>query len=129
MGPEAQWYVLVEANSDFSTDPTWELREKYHVEGDRAAALSRAEQVCRTWGPWDKKPEETGRSVFRTSETSWLVEVTQERWSEQWERAFTSTWCVRVTVAELVYTKEPPPAHPPEKKKPGVMRRALGNGR
>lgn len=126
---DEQWYVLVEANSNYGYDSYWELKKKHHVEGGRSAALSRAEEICRTWCPRHWEPEEkSGRTVFQTSETSWLVEVTREWWSESANQASTSEGHFRVTVARLVHAKETPPAHPPEKKA-GVIRRAFGGGR
>lgn len=44
MASDEQWYVLVEANSSYSPDTEWQLRERRHVEGDRSAALSRVER-------------------------------------------------------------------------------------
>ncbi|MFD9464573.1 hypothetical protein [Streptomyces sp. NPDC060027] len=128
MASDAQWYVFVEANSDHPSETTWELQEKHHVEGDRAAALSRAEEICRTWSPGYWELEDSGRRVFRASETGWFVEVTRERWDKERDRALTTSKFLRVTVAELVYAKEAPPAQPPEKKD-GIMRRAFGSGR
>jgi hypothetical protein len=125
---DEQWYVLVERNSSSGSDSYWELRDKHHVEGGRAAALSRAEEICRTWDPGGRLEEKTGRTVFETSETSWLVEVTRQWWSELDDEAFTTKGLFRVTVARLVHAKETPPAHRPEKKA-GVMRRAFGGGR
>ncbi|MEU2861218.1 hypothetical protein ACIQWL_51535 [Streptomyces mirabilis] len=123
-----QWYVLVEANSNYGSDSYGELKKKHHVEGDRSAALSHAEEICRTWCPSQWEPEKSGRTVFQTSETSWLVEVTDEWWSEYSGAIRTSEGHFRVTVARLVHAKETPPAHPPEKKA-GVIRRAFGGGR
>ncbi|MFH8493723.1 hypothetical protein [Streptomyces coeruleorubidus] len=125
MTSDEQWYVLVEGNGD--TD-RWQLEEKHHVVGDRSTALSRAEEICRTWCPWGRKPEEHGRTVFETSETSWLLELTKEVWMESDDRAYTRREHFRVTVARLVHTKETPSAHPPEKKA-GAIRRAFGGGR
>jgi hypothetical protein len=48
--------VLVDATD--SSDTQWELREKHHVVGDRATAVSRAEEICRTWSPRGWEPEE-----------------------------------------------------------------------
>ncbi|MFG2023224.1 hypothetical protein [Streptomyces sp. NPDC048825] len=124
---DEQWYVLVEANYGI-TDTKWRLEEKHHVVGDRSTALSRAEEICRTWCTWFLKPEECVRTVFETSDTSWLVELTTERWTESDDRAHTLKEHFRVTVARLVHAKETPPAHPPEKKA-GAIRRAFGGGR
>ncbi|QQM38287.1 hypothetical protein [Streptomyces liliifuscus] len=127
MASDEQWYVLVEANYGF-TDTQWKLEEKCHVVGGRSAALSRAEEICRTWCPFGWKPEECGRTVFEVSETSWLVELVEERWPESDDHAYTRGEHFRVTVARVVHAKEAPPAHPPEKKA-GAIRRAFGGGR
>ncbi|MFD3843039.1 hypothetical protein ACFWWC_43505 [Streptomyces sp. NPDC058642] len=123
MASDEQWYVLIEANSGYGSDVNWELAKKHHVEGGRSAALSRAEEICRTY----RESEESGRTVFQTSETSWLVQVTQEWWNEHRGWVSTSEGHFRVTVARLVHAKETPPVHPPEKKA-GVIRRAFGGG-
>ncbi|MER7181541.1 hypothetical protein ABT404_18995 [Streptomyces hyaluromycini] len=127
MASDEEWYVLVEANHGTS-DTTWNLEEKRHVVGGRAAALSRAEEICRTWCPDGWKPEECGRTVFEVSESSWLVEVTKEWWYESDNRAYTRKEHFRVAAGRLVHAKETPPAHPPEKKA-GAIRRAFGGGR
>ncbi|WP_129843137.1 hypothetical protein [Streptomyces sp. RFCAC02] len=127
MKTDAQWYVLVEADGGWGTESEWVLAEKHRVEGNREAALSRAEEICRTHPVlWDL--EESGRAVFQTSESSWLVEVTHETWNEHLGRPSTLTEHFRVTVGLLVHTRETPPAAPPGKK-PGVLRRAFGGER
>ncbi|MFF7549606.1 hypothetical protein ACFZCU_39120 [Streptomyces canus] len=64
MASDEQWYVLIEANSS----EEWELQKKHHVEGDRSAALARAEEICRTWNPKYWEPEKCGRTIFQISE-------------------------------------------------------------
>ncbi|MFE2065347.1 hypothetical protein ACFXDH_23645 [Streptomyces sp. NPDC059467] len=64
MVSDDQWYVLVEANSGSE----WRLKKKQHA-GDREAALSKAAEICRTWGP-THSPDDSGRAVFEISETS-----------------------------------------------------------
>ncbi|MDO0930421.1 hypothetical protein QQY66_01420 [Streptomyces sp. DG2A-72] len=128
MGSDAQWFVLVEGNFGYGSEKQWVLMEKHHVDGDRATALSQAEEICRIWCPGSWTAEDSGRVVFQISESSWLVEVTHEDWSERNHRAYTDERTIRVTVAHLAYAKETPPAHPPEKpeKKAGGLRRAFG---
>ncbi|MFG2726478.1 hypothetical protein [Streptomyces canus] len=120
----SEWYVLVEKN-DGGIDDTWLLKDKVHVEGGREQALARAEELSRSYqeGLWNA--EEYGHLVFRTSETSWLLELTRELWSSDWDEPRTLTRYARLTVAELVTSKEPPPAPRPASKK-GALRRALG---
>lgn len=72
--------------------------------------------------------EDSGRAVFEISETSRLVEVTDESWRTEQQRARSYRAHFRVSVARLVHTEETPPAHPPAKK-PGIVHRALGGGR
>ncbi|MCX5558492.1 hypothetical protein [Streptomyces sp. NBC_00038] len=113
MGSEAEWYVLVERNKG-SSDTEWTLREKIHAEGGRDAALVKAEELTRSYlerGFYSLG--DTGRSVFRISETSWLVEVSYSRWPEGAMRPVTSSSHIRISVAELVYFKETPPVEPP----------------
>ncbi|MFD7134046.1 hypothetical protein [Streptomyces sp. NPDC059894] len=128
MASDERWYVLVEANHGYGSDTQWELREKHHVDGDRATATSRAEEICRTWIPSSWAPEECGRTVFETSGTSWLVEITHQWWSEGRGTVSTLNAHFRVTVARLVHAEETPPAHPPVKTT-GAIRRAFGGGR
>ncbi|WP_405520749.1 hypothetical protein [Streptomyces canus] len=118
----SQWYVLVEKQG---IDDTWLLEDKVHVEGGREQALARAEELSLSYreGLW--RAEEYGHLVFRTSETSWLLMLTRESWPSDRDKPFTSTEYARLTVAELVASKEPPPAPRPASKK-GVLRRALG---
>lgn len=112
MGSEAEWYVLVERNEG-PIDTEWTLGEKIHAEGGREAALAKAEEITRSClGRSFYSQGATGRSVFRISETSWLVEVSHSSWSEGATRPWTSSSHVRVSVAELVYFEETPPAEP-----------------
>jgi hypothetical protein len=131
MESEAGWFVLVEANDGMS-EPRWRLEKKRHVPGDRTVALFWAEDICRTWCPrgW---PEGGGRTVFQISESSWLVEVMYEKWSDSLGkgRAVTESAHFRVTLGRLVHSNDPPPAHPPKEpeKKAYTIRRAFGGGR
>ncbi|MDQ0910640.1 hypothetical protein QFZ22_006625 [Streptomyces canus] len=88
-------------------------------------ALARAEELSLSYpkGLW--RAEEYGHLVFRTSETSWLLELSRESWPSDRDEPYTRTEYARLTVAELVTSKEPPPAQRPASKK-GVLRRALG---
>ncbi|MFI1352874.1 hypothetical protein ACH4TV_04705 [Streptomyces sp. NPDC020898] len=125
-GGSGEWYVLVERMSASSSDSSWSLDKKLHVDGGREQALARAEELSRSY-PKDHMGGETewGYLVFRTSETSWLLEISHEYWSEHWDRPMTFTKHVRISVAQLVASKEIPPAEPPAAKK-GKLRRALG---
>ncbi|NEB04392.1 hypothetical protein [Streptomyces sp. SID13726] len=118
------WYVLVEANKGYGDD-TWLLKDKVHVEGGREQALARAEELSLTYPEGPGHAQEYGRLVFRTSETSWLIEFKREAWQSGWDAPHVFTGHARLTVAELVASKEPPPAKRPEPKK-GTLRRALG---
>ncbi|WP_405932006.1 hypothetical protein [Streptomyces sp. NBC_00827] len=116
MGSEAEWYVLVECNEG-AIDMVWTLREKIHAEGGREAALAKAEEITRSCPGRDYfSRDATGRSVFRISETSWLVEVTHSWWNDEAKTPSTSSSHVRVSVAELVYFEETPPVEPPPAK-------------
>ncbi|MEU6982742.1 hypothetical protein ABZ946_04885 [Streptomyces sp. NPDC046324] len=112
------WYVLVEANDSYS-DSRWELVAKIPVEGDREAAIARAEEMSRTYMR-DAFPDQQGRLVFRTSPTSWLVEQSRLMQLERSGAPETITEHMRVCVAELVMAKEPAPLDPPRK---GRLRR------
>ena len=118
------WYVLVERNEGWS-ESNWLLKDKVHVEGGREQAIARAEELCLSYRESLWRGEEYGHLVFRTSETSWFLELTRESWSDERKELYTLTEYARLTVAELVVAEEPPPAQRPEPKK-GVLRRALG---
>ncbi|NNN36271.1 hypothetical protein HLK59_39130 [Streptomyces sp. S3(2020)] len=117
-----EWYVLVEAAYSV-TDQAWTLKEKIHV-GGYEQAVARAREVCLSY----RHGEGCGHNVFRLSETSWMVDVTYSTWSTDPEGPRTlSVQHFRVTVAELVTTREPAPAEPPEgAPRKGRLRRAFG---
>jgi hypothetical protein len=119
-----EWYVLVETNKGYSDD-NWLLKDKVHVEGGREQALARAEELSLSYRESLWRAEEYGHLVFRISETSWLLELSSESWHSDRDEPYTRTEYARLTVAELVASKETPPAQRPEPKK-GVLRRALG---
>ena len=125
-GSGGGWYVLVERMSAGHSDSTWSLDEKLHVDGGREQALSRAEELSLSYA--DDQPGGGalyGYLSFRTSETSWLVELSREFWFEDRDEPRTATKHVRISVAQLVGSRETPPAEPPAGKK-GILRRALG---
>jgi hypothetical protein len=120
-----EWYVLVETNNGYS-DGNWLLRDKVHVAGGREQAVAHAEELTRssverrTGGDPHR-----GHRVFRTSETSWLLEFTQSRWYEPRDRATENSSYARISVAELISSAEARPAERPAPEK-GRLRRALG---
>ncbi|MFF0094125.1 hypothetical protein ACFYSF_29765 [Streptomyces canus] len=120
----SEWYVLVETNEGWS-DSNWRLKDKVHVEGGREQALARAEELSLSYQEGLYRSEEYGHLVFRTSETSWLLELSRESWPSDEDEPYTRTEYARLTVAELVASKERPPAQRPASKK-GALRRALG---
>ncbi|MEU7013519.1 hypothetical protein [Streptomyces sp. NPDC046385] len=113
------WYVLVESGEFHSGGETWDLVEKIPVEGGREAALARAEEMSRTYVR-GVAAEKCGRLVFRTSSTSWLVEQTWSVWYEGSSSATELSRHMRICAAELLITREAPPADPPKK---GWLRR------
>ncbi|WP_371659906.1 hypothetical protein [Streptomyces sp. NBC_00280] len=121
-----EWYVLVEKMSARLSDSSWSLDDKLHVDGGREQALARAEELSLSY-PKDHLggAAEYGYLMFRASETSWLLEFSREFWNEYRNRPMTSTSHVRISVAQLVASKETPPAEPPAAKK-GILRRTLG---
>ena len=119
-----EWYVLVESN-DGRSENNWLLKDKVHVEGGREQAIARAEELSLSYRKSLPFGEEYGHLVFRTSETSWYLELTREWWFRERKESYTHTEYARLTVAELVAAEEPPPAQRPEPKK-GVLRRTLG---
>ncbi|MDW4906124.1 hypothetical protein RB628_12430 [Streptomyces sp. ADMS] len=125
-GGSGEWYALVEEMAGRSDDSEWWLKEKLHVEGGREQALSRAAELSLAYpkDPWNGGPK-YGYLVFRTSETSWLIELSDEYWSENSDGPKTFTKHARLSVAQLVASKETPPVEPPAGKK-GILRRALG---
>ncbi|MFJ8595830.1 hypothetical protein [Streptomyces sp. NPDC093598] len=117
-----QWYVLVETNESHGGGSSWDLTDKVHVEGGREEALSRAQEMSMSLVPGRSDTEKYGRTVFRTSETSWLVEVTYSFWYEDFDHPSTMSHHFRISVAELVATRETPAAEPPKK---GWVRRVI----
>ncbi|WP_418956776.1 hypothetical protein [Streptomyces tritici] len=120
------WYVLVEG---MKYSDAWELLRAVHVEGDRERAIARAVELTRAVRPGGEEwPADTipsvGRRVFRTSETSWLVEVLYSHWHDEKREAYTSSKCLKVSVAPLEHAEEVVPAAPPR----GRLRRAFGRG-
>ncbi|MEU1472593.1 hypothetical protein ABZ434_30800 [Streptomyces sp. NPDC005761] len=106
------WYVLVERVKYGE----WSLGDKIPVEGGEKEALARAEETARTRPPWgssDSSP--CGRLVFRTSPTSWLVELTESSWRKGDTSPTTYTEHLNIRVAELVHVQELVPAEPPKK--------------
>ncbi|MFI2415797.1 hypothetical protein [Streptomyces sp. NPDC018947] len=106
------WYVLVERVKYGE----WSLLDKISVEGGEEEALARAEETARTRPPWGRTASSPcGRLVFRTSPTSWLVELTESSWSKGDKSPTTYTEHLNVRVAELVHVQELVPAEPPRK--------------
>ena len=120
----SEWYVLVEKNEGWS-DSNWLLEDKVHVAGGREQALARAEELSLSYREGLYRAKEYGHLVFRISETSWLLELTRESWDSDRDKPYTRSEYARLTVAELVTSKEPPPAERPASKK-GILRRTLG---
>ncbi|MET9950351.1 hypothetical protein ABZ135_02220 [Streptomyces sp. NPDC006339] len=108
------WYVLVEANESYSGDDRWELVAKVPVDGGREAAVAHAEEMSQTYTR-GTAPERQGRLVFRTSPTSWLVELSRSVWYDGSRTPTTLTRHLRISVAELLLAREPVPAEPPKK--------------
>ncbi|GGS15023.1 MULTISPECIES: hypothetical protein [Streptomyces] len=108
----ASWYVLVERVKYGE----WSLVDKISVEGGEEEALARAEETARTRTPWySTDSSQCGRLVFRTSPTSWLVELTESSWSKGEKSPTTYTEHLNIRVAELVHVQELVPAEPPRK--------------
>ncbi|MEV6396992.1 hypothetical protein AB0M39_19765 [Streptomyces sp. NPDC051907] len=124
MASTGHWYVLIETNTVYDGDNLWSLTEKLPVEGGREEAIGRAEELSLSYepGPYPSAPETCGRTVFRTSQTSWLVESEQSLWHQGWTAPATLSQLMRITVAELVSARPAPPAEPPVKR--GRLRRA-----
>ncbi|MGW3746725.1 hypothetical protein ACWD62_40940 [Streptomyces sp. NPDC005146] len=108
--PEAaiQYVVLVEEVIPFgSDDHHWQLVKTIPVEGDRSTADTRARELAMEHVPkgiYVPYGATAGRSVFRVSDGSWLVEVsTPDTHSPD---------LARITTAEQVHVQEylPPPA-------------------
>jgi hypothetical protein len=111
--PEAvQHVVLVEEEISIGDDDhRWQLAKTIQVEGDHAAADACARELAMEYIPQDIRldfGETAGRSVFRVSDGSWLVEVRGGTYDH--ERVL-----VRITTAERVHTQEYVPYAPPAK--------------
>ncbi|MFF7792867.1 hypothetical protein [Streptomyces sp. NPDC007991] len=102
----------MEANESHGGDGTWDLTDKVHVEGGREEALSQAREMSLSLVPGRSDAEKYGRTVFQTSETSWLVELTWSVWYEHSDHPSTLSSHFRISVAELVATQEAPVAEP-----------------
>ncbi|MFC9736235.1 hypothetical protein [Streptomyces roseolus] len=106
------WYVLVERVSYGES----ELVGKIPVEGGEEEALACAEETARTRRPrYSGDSRSCGRLVFRTSPTSWLVELTTSSWDKGEKYPTTYTEHLNIRVAELVHVQELVPAQPPKK--------------
>jgi hypothetical protein len=106
------WYVLVERVKYGE----WSLVDKISVEGGEEEALVRAEETARSRPPWGSTASSPcGRLVFRTSPTSWLVELTESSWAKGDKSPTTYTEHLNIRVAELVHVQELVPAEPPKK--------------
>lgn len=120
-----EWYVLVETNNGYS-DGNWLLEQKAHVQGGREQAVAHAEELTRSYVERRTDGDaHHGHHVFRASETSWLLEFTESRWWEAFDKATEDSSYARISVAELVSSAEARPAERPAPKK-GALRRALG---
>ncbi|MFJ3900447.1 hypothetical protein [Streptomyces sp. NPDC090025] len=106
------WYVLMETTVTASGDDRWELVDKVAVDGGKEAAVARAVETTRTYAAGGST--EYGRQVFRTSPTSWIVELSRSYWDDGRER--TSTRHLHITVAELEFAQEAPPAERPKRR-------------
>ncbi|WP_149553080.1 hypothetical protein [Streptomyces marokkonensis] len=90
--------------------------DKIPVEGGKEEALARAEETARTRRPrYSTDSSPCGRLVFRTSPTSWLVELTKSSWSKGDKSPTTSTEHLNIRLAELVHVPELIPAEPLKK--------------
>ncbi|KUN72945.1 hypothetical protein AQJ46_11185 [Streptomyces canus] len=121
----SEWYVLVETNNGWS-DGNWLLHDKVHVAGGREQAVARAEELTRS--NVERRTGDDphrGHLVFRTSETSWLLEFTKSRWSEPFDHATEDSSYARISVAELISSAEARPVERPAPEK-GRLRRAFG---
>jgi len=102
-----QYVVLIEEVIPLgSDDHHWQLVKTIPVEGDRAGADARARELAMEHVPeslYVPHGATAGRSVFRVSDGSWLVEVSPP--------ASYSPQLARITGAEQVHVQEylPPP--------------------
>ncbi|WP_436771288.1 hypothetical protein [Yinghuangia sp. YIM S09857] len=126
MTSAGSWYVLVEeskpetefagATLDSVTVPRWHLTSRHHIAGGRDQAREAAESLAHTWLPEELKYRgdrggTVGRSIFRLTGDSWLVEVTSQPWQRH----------ARISLAELIHLVEHVP--PPETPEPSPRKR------
>ncbi|GAB3449572.1 hypothetical protein [Actinophytocola sediminis] len=89
-GPTEQpWYVLIEETVGFGNDKNWLLSGQIPAT-DRDHAHEIAQHYARTYRPRHPRTSR-GRSVYRVSETSWLVGV----------RGASRTYPFRISIAQL----------------------------
>ena len=86
-----QWAVLIEQNKRVGEYDSWTLHEGRRV-ADRAEGVELAEELALSHHP-GLGTTELGRSVFRVSESEWLV-VVEGRWQDKVS--------FRLTIAEHV---------------------------
>lgn len=104
MPESAKRVVLVEEEISIGVGGhRWQLTRTIPVEGDEVAADERARELAMEYLPQvvrQRHGETVGRRVFRTSDGSWLAEVTGSH-----ERVL-----VRITTAEQVHIQEHVPS-------------------
>ncbi|MES9538231.1 MULTISPECIES: hypothetical protein [unclassified Actinomadura] len=121
--PEAamRYVILVEEVIPIgSDDHHWQLVKTIPVEGDRTVADARAQALAMEHVPesiYIPRGATPGRSVFRLSDGSWLVEVSTP--------ASSSPKLARITTAEQVHVQQylPPPDDTPPPRKRRLLRR------
>jgi hypothetical protein len=113
------WFVLIHEEKDH----TWRLIERVQVEGGREEALEKARDLCLSELGIYSARDYDGRLVFQTSETSWYVEMSKERWFDDREEPTTLTKSFKISIAELVHLTEPRSAERPRKR--GLLRKVV----
>ncbi|WP_418960415.1 hypothetical protein [Streptomyces tritici] len=103
-----QYVVLVEEVVPTGDDQHWQLVKSIPMEGDRAAADTRARELAMEHVPrgvYLPAGATAGRSVCRFPDGSWLIEVGGSRTYNYSPRL------ARISTAELVHVQEyvPPP--------------------
>ncbi|GLZ81765.1 hypothetical protein Afil01_65720 [Actinorhabdospora filicis] len=113
MSDADDWYVLVERTQSEERV----LMPPIHVPEGRAAAIEIAREFCRTKGVRAREDgKNSGRQIYRTGETSWLVAVQTPYVSLDGKTIFHSDNHLRVEVARLEAVVEEDPMEIPKKK-------------
>jgi hypothetical protein len=120
MSSRRGWWILVEGPEKLvGNDSCSLLLQAIPCDGGPDQAVAQAAEVARTYVPssyGDLKAEAYGRRVFRGTDRSWIVELTEKDWPASYTMPVTWRALLRVTIAELEHEQEAQEPERPVKK-------------